>query len=1543
MKKVLACILVMTMIMSALPIFNVSAASMTDNAFFAKFNYAAYPELSTVKTFVDNGDYESAKAALLEYFKERHAEGKIKGFGVADSDANYGLAVMGMRNILAGANSEDIWQSEFYVTDSSFAEYEADVTSYIAGQVQNGYVSFMLFAGEKGEAPVFVKSKEAGAEVSPKIEIVINREGEEETLLIEADKDTYIASGNTGANYGKETDLVINEDGTGSSSVGANSRRTYLNFPISEAANARVVSAKLIVNAAYDAKNNEDRTVLVISIGDTTWGEGSLTWSSIKANMFTYENADVPTWGANAPNADSEYHNVTARFWFGKPMAYEYLTYLEDAELYNATHPYSDTYPGEEFGPKIVMLMDAFASQRDYGWNRTLETGERLSRCVDIMDVLLGTDVFDTRLDEFCNIISYMWGDCNYLSGLDITNGSYWWSNWRIISNAGFFKAVEFFPEFMTYSTWREKVESNVEYTLDLLYNDDFSFTEAGPAYSVGCITHFTECVRAAEMSGTPMSKTFIEKLKFVTRNALESFYPNGYDTNIGDSNFTDSMPSFRMFDEVFKGEDKVLHSYVTGEDHGAEYLTHYYHTVNSAYMRNSWNSDEAVYINFTNNPADGHYHPDSNQVLFYAYGQPLLVDSGRYSYSTANNIYDILRTAASHNTIEAVGLTMGAHSAATSANSLEYAVTNDAFDFAASEQHGYSNVSHTRNVFFSRKGFGIVTDYVKGNTSRAYRQNWHFLPLSNAEIVADGVVKTNFYNTANVTVSAASSTSTDIKDGYHSITYGVVTPSEYASFEKTGTNVKFDTLLYPERAGEDVEAYLTDLAEDDVTKAAVKVTVDGEDAYYYVKNTDGADGKFGDYITDAKMAYVSDTEYMLADGKVISGRIESPNSVVSIGVEINDGVVEISGEKLQPSTDKAGAIKIYAPGATSVMLNGENVEFTQDGDYIYAVASTIKESITGAKAIIYPDKDGFVASSSGNEGVTNPTFIQASRAWQNRNAYMAFDISEFEGKEITNATLNMKMMENASAGNLHFYYLDYGTWTRDNLTFVLDSSKMPTHTSTSGGFTGYAYRWSGSGASAAAGEWFSLATNLTEYLPAMNNYKFTWAMLSEAGSTRVHGIGSDADSWPYLEITYNYTLEGEDSTPTVVVNEYADGNLVDTDTYNATVGEFYIYDAEKTVEHDGKVYYLDNELSDISTVVQSGENVLDVYYESGVDVTVHFRDSFGIALAEDEVVNVSPFTDEYTYSPDNSIGTTDAIYVLDTNASKLSCKVEEGAEIGVVYKKAYDILGENLMTNGSFEDEEGNFSTEGWLSPQTNQTIGNPYTTNNFYAVSSDSVVSNGEETNYEETIPDGEWALGTRWNDSATGLCSMKRYVPVESGKTYIISYKVKHTSGSSGEYIKTSLVAENGAGETDNAEGIGYVGTEWTTVTRTFTATDDTDHVLFHFRWLGGSSNSGNGPYWLFDDFSVREVTPNKIFDYTVSEAEGKIFYDITVDSADVTEFTVVVAQYDGEDSLVYAEHKDLTVTDTREFPVSCDKVGVTYEIFFLESLTSLKPLQ
>ena len=226
-SRVLALVLAMAMVFTVLASFPIgaSAASMTDDTFFAKLDYAANPDLAGVKTAVDRGDYEAAKEELLKYFKARHKAGKFTGSGVTEADENYGMAVLPMRNILTGPYEFDIWQAEFTVNDKTFADYEIDVTDRVKHELANGAVSFMLMAGEK-QYPVRVKSKEAGEDVAPRL--VIEFDGGSETIV--ANNDTYISSQDQTKNLGAETDLYVKEDGSGSDPTGTNTRRAYMNF-----------------------------------------------------------------------------------------------------------------------------------------------------------------------------------------------------------------------------------------------------------------------------------------------------------------------------------------------------------------------------------------------------------------------------------------------------------------------------------------------------------------------------------------------------------------------------------------------------------------------------------------------------------------------------------------------------------------------------------------------------------------------------------------------------------------------------------------------------------------------------------------------------------------------------------------------------------------------------------------------------------------------------------------------------------------------------------------------------------------------------------------------------------------------------------------------------------------------------------------------------------------------------------------------------------------------------------------------------------------
>lgn len=1389
MKRLVSALISLVMIFSVFGVFPqmAGAASMTDKDFFAKLDLSL-PALSSVKDAIEAEDYTEAKKALLTYFKER---AKASGSeAVTEADENYGMAVLPMRNILTGPYEFDMWQAEFPVTSTEYSTYTIDVTERVAHELDNKVVSFMLFAGDKQSAPVYVKSKESG-DGAPQLKITYSANRKENSIVVSADNDTYVSSKDKDKTFGDADELVIIEDPEGSNAaVGNDTRRAYINFPIDEAANSDIISASLILTAKCE-KNPSD--VLIINVGDTTWSEDTLKWSGISGSIYSYENLDDPKWDVQGiPNVDNEYHNVTSRFWFGKPMAYEYLSYLKNSEEYKKSHPYAETYPGEDFGPKLVDLMSAFASQMNYGYKRTLETGERLNRWVDILDAFLQTDVFDGREDDFVKILSFMWGDCNYLEGLSISDNSVWWSNWKLVANAGLFKAVEFLPEFKLHDAWRTRVESNVEYVIDTLYNGDMSFTEAGPSYAEWCMKLFGDCAVAADNAGNPMSSTFITKLRYLARNAAQSFFPDGYDSNVGDSNYRDKMPDFKFIAEYL--DDPMLNAYVNGDENYDGELSVLYNDSNSAYMRTSWDPDETTYVSFVNNPSDGHYHPDSNQVLMYAYGQPLLVDSGRYGYdSSTNDIYDELRWSQAHNTIEAEGVSMGTH--ANSAQKFSVWADNDDFTFATSSQVGYPNTTHTRNVLFLKKsGITLVSDYVDGtNATQSYRQNWHFMPSNNAEVQEDNhTISTDFYNRANVDLYNADSDATaEIKSGYFSADYGLVANSEYASFQKTGEDVKFSTLIRPRRAGVEYAPIKVSDTSDSLSSAAVAISRNSEEspvAYFYIKNKDDADGKFGSYTTDAKMALLSLTDWALVNGKSLKDGekeiIASPFEINSISVKDESGFLDsehayaITGEGLAPVTDKDKAVKIYAPNAVKVTYNGEDVPFEQDGDYIYAVGFA---SVTTVETVgeIKASKDGFVKQDGTNEGTSNPNFIQAAvSGWAARNAYTGFDLSKYADSDFTKATLRLTMVaenndDTAAAGTLHFYFLNYGNWERGTAKFVEDDSKMPTreNSNSTAPFTGYPFHFTADGGSVTsqgAQLEVDFTSQLKEYLAgiadkniAPGEPKFTLAILSESGSRKFASINNPSYEGPTIILTKE-TTEGAVKETSVTVNFVNDKDETiaepQTITENLTPGKLYTYDlAPSLIEHNDVTYVLDSKSSNLGVMLVEGENhVLTARYIPAAKVNINFIYKDETVSSEAEYVIPGA---TYTFTPDMFYIFDEQAYLTDTERSGLSVKTSADGDntIEVLLVKA--TISENKITNGDFKD-----GTKDWTDAATGAQFGGALSDDDEYVHGDGSALTNVESKGGSE-------------------VTTLRRFVEVTPGKTYYLSFYAYNTGAAMG----------------------------------------------------------------------------------------------------------------------------------------------------------------
>ena len=141
--------------------------------------------------------------------------------------------------------------------------------------------------------------------------------------------------------------------------------------------------------------------------------------------------------------------------------------------------------------------------------------------------------------------------------------------------------------------------------------------------------------------------------------------------------------------------------------------------------MRKSWEPLQAPYLYFDLSPqAQGHVHADACHFEMYAYGKPLICDTGDYFLGWG------YRTAL-HNTIE-VDATEQAWGA--QMMPCEWLAT-EAFDYVDGAHAGYEplGVTHRRKVFFARADddrFGdywILADLLTGTGSHTYEQFFHF------------------------------------------------------------------------------------------------------------------------------------------------------------------------------------------------------------------------------------------------------------------------------------------------------------------------------------------------------------------------------------------------------------------------------------------------------------------------------------------------------------------------------------------------------------------------------------------------------------------------------------------------------------------------------------------------------------------------------------------------------------------------------------------------------------------------------------------------
>lgn len=312
--------------------------------------------------------------------------------------------------------------------------------------------------------------------------------------------------------------------------------------------------------------------------------------------------------------------------------------------------------------------------------------------------------------------------------------------------------------------------------------------------------------------------------------------------------------------------------------------------------------------------------------------------------------------------------------------------------------------------------------------------------------------------------------------------------------------------------------------------------------------------------------------------------------------------------------------------------------------------------------------------------------------------------------------------------------------------------------------------------------------------------------------------------------------------------------------------------------------------------------------------------------VIKNEKISLRPGTDCYNFTPEEELIVDGVYYALYSYEF-----LEEEMKATVVYEK-YKRNGENLVTDGGFEDEDGKFSWGTWESPERKSYFKDDCS-DWFYIVNRDTNAS----VLYTNNLTADDYALGTRWNDGTEGLCSLANFIPVEGGKTYFVSYDYKHkTAGTSANYISTTFVASKdySAGAT-GGNVPKNVTTNWQTNEFVITASED-GYIYFHFSYVGsgngpGGSNNGSGPYWFFDNFEVYEIE-KEFINVTIESSNDKetVVKVENISADDAKDVTVYVVHYNANNEVEKLESKTFDV-NANDFVTKTFGIGGNVKVF------------
>ncbi|WP_326793796.1 heparinase II/III family protein (plasmid) [Streptomyces sp. NBC_00841] len=892
-----------------------------------RLDYTAAASLKPVEDAARAGDYAAAGEALRKHFRSRTARAPLPF--LYNGIFRPGQIPLFIDHIWTLGTGE-IYQDVVTVTGAASTVF-ADVTEALtrAAEGKASEVMFFLMARDKEPSTAVFASRDAGAG-APVLEVT---KADGSTVTFPATADTYIKAGDDATrNFGSDSELQVRDEGVGAFT--AETRKAYLAFRI-EGVTQAPRSARLKLTGR-NATAAADKRVIVFQTLEA-FNETTRTWANTVQNTFSRQGDPGGFDWKRPAGADPEYGYQLPRLYFAGPMADAYRQSGDETIAAGLTSLITD------------FIRDADSYGTAYGagsFPRSLDTGNRIVNWVYAYESLR-TSPSLTAADNTA-MLRTIEKSGRYLAVAPGPN-----PNWIQFQKQALTAIAVHFPEFRGSVEWLENARTYLSAQFRTALYPDGGYVESTDGYAWGVVDTFGGLTKYLQDNGYELGgKAELDRL---VRFLADQNLPGGFSPAYGDSGTFDRGPALLQYGELL-GDATLTYIGSDGARGTApDHTSVLYPDTRVAVQRSGWRQGAAyLRINADRGP---HSHPDDLAVTVWAEGNRLLPDMGAFTYSNDPRSNWLRFTTESHSTVEvdATAQKVGADA------SIDLFATNAAFDLTRAWTDGNSAARHTRTVLFVRPGLWIVSDHLRPSdtANHVYRQNWQLLPEARPAL-EDGsrAIVTDFAEGGNLRLVPArpSSLRAEVRNGYYSPVFYSVTDSKYVTYTREGSGlVTFDALLLPVPAGQQSTATVEELAVAGAAAgeaSAMAVTFStGRTATYAVAHTAPRSPiAFGAYTFDGMVAYAeADSQrrtWLLYGGCRLATKdavlVDSPVELKDFAVRLDParGTVAIDGMGLVPSTDADRAVRIHAPWAASVTLNGEAVPFTVKSSKLLAAAA---------------------------------------------------------------------------------------------------------------------------------------------------------------------------------------------------------------------------------------------------------------------------------------------------------------------------------------------------------------------------------------------------------------------------------------------------------------------------------------------------------------------------------------------------------------------------------------------------------------------------